>query len=166
MNTKTRTPIIRQRPMEDAGQSLVELALVLPLFVLLLFGAVEVARLAYASIEVGNAARAGASYAAQNHTTASDTTNISLAATNEAPNITSLSATTSYSCSCESSTGTVTSFSSCVNTVTNLTTCPSPSRIVETVTVNTSAPVDTAFHFPGIPNSITLQGQAIMRVEQ
>jgi Flp pilus assembly protein TadG len=152
--------------MEDAGQSLVELALVLPLFVLLLFGAVEVARLAYASIEVGNAARAGASYAAQNHTTASDTTNISLAATNEAPNITSLSATTSYSCSCESSTGTVTSFSSCVNTVTNLTTCPSPSRIVETVTVNTSAPVDTAFHFPGIPNSITLQGQAIMRVEQ
>jgi Flp pilus assembly protein TadG len=166
MNTKTRTPIIRQRPTEDAGQSLVELALVLPLFVLLLFGAVEVARLAYASIEVGNAARAGASYAAQNHTTASDTTNISLAATNEAPDITSLSATTSYSCSCESSTGTVTSFSSCSNTVTNLTTCASPSRIVETVTVNTSAPVDTAFHFPGIPNSITLQGQAIMRVEQ
>jgi Flp pilus assembly protein TadG len=166
MNTKTKTPIIRQRSTEDAGQSLVELALVLPLFVLLLFGAVEVARLAYASIEVGNAARAGASYAAQNHTTASDTTNIRLAATNEAPNITSLSATPSHSCSCESSTGTVTSFSSCSSTVTNLTTCASPSRIVETVTVTTSAPVNTAFHFPGIPNSITLQGQATMRVEQ
>jgi Flp pilus assembly protein TadG len=166
MKTTNRNPIIRQKLAEDAGQSLVELALVLPLFVLLLFGAVEVARLAYASIEVNNAARAGASYAAQNHTTASDTTNISLAATNEAPNITSMSATTSYSCYCESSTGTITSLSSCSSGVTNLTTCASPSRIVETVTVNTSAPVDTAFHFPGIPNSITLQGQAMIRVEQ
>jgi Flp pilus assembly protein TadG len=138
----------------------------LPVFLLLLLGAVEIGRLAYASIEVGNAARAGASYAAQNHTTASDTTNISLAATQEAPNITSLTATTSYSCSCESVSGTVTTLSSCSNTVTNLTTCPSPSRIVETVQVNTSASVDTAFHFPAIPNSVTMQGQAIMRVEQ
>lgn len=166
MKTKSRTPIIRQKLPEDAGQSLVELALVLPMFVLLLFGAVEVGRLAYASIEVNNAARAGASYAAQNHTTASDAPNISLAATQEAPDITSLSATTTLSCSCEDSTGNVTTFSSCSKTITNLTTCPSPSRIVETVTVNTSAPVDTAFHFPAIPNSITLTGQASMRVEQ
>jgi Flp pilus assembly protein TadG len=168
MKTNTLTAIIRQKVTEEIGQALVELALILPMFLLLLLGAVAVGRLAYASIEVGNAARAGASYAAQNHTTASDTTNISLAATQQAPNITSLSATTSYSCTCESISGTVTSFSSCSKTITNLTTCPSPSRIVETVQVNTSAPVDTAFRFPllGIPSSITLQGQAIMRVEQ
>lgn len=158
--------VLRYHVRLNMGQAFVELALVLPVFTLLLVGIVEVGRLAYASIEVNNAARAGVAYAAQTETTAADATNIRLAATQDAPNITSLSATTSYSCSCESSTGTVTSFASCVNTVTNLTACPSPSRIVVFVQVNTTAPVATLFHFPGIASTVTLRGQAIMRVQQ
>jgi Flp pilus assembly protein TadG len=158
--------MFRRNLGEDKGQAFVELALVLPIFILLLVGAVEVGRLAYASIEVSNAARAGVAYAAQNHTTAEDSTNIQLAANNDAPEITSLTATPSYSCSCEGSTGTMTTFASCSNTVANLTTCPSPSRIVLYVQVTTSAPVNTIFHFPGIPSTVTLRGFASMRAEQ
>jgi len=158
--------MFRCDPREDKGQAFVELALVLPIFILLLVGAVEVGRLAYASIEVSNAARAGVAYAAQSHTTAQDTANIKTAATNDAPEITSLTAATSYSCSCESSTGTITAFSSCSNTVTNLTTCLSPSRIVVDVQVTTTAQVNTIFHFPGIPSTVTLNGYATTRTEQ
>jgi Flp pilus assembly protein TadG len=152
---------------EDRGQAFVELALILPVFILLLVGAAEVGRLAYAAIEVNNAARAGVAYAAQSHTTASDTLStggIVLAAQTEAPNVTSLTATATLSCSCESSAGVMPTPGSCTGVT--LTSCPSPSRIVEFVQVNTTAPVNTVFHFPGIPSSVTLQGNATMRVVQ
>ncbi len=160
-------PMLRHYLREDIGQAFVELALILPVFVLLLVGAAEVGRLAYASIEVNNAARAGVAYAAQNHTTASDTSStggIVLAATSEAPEVTSMTATATLSCSCESSTGTMPTPGSCTGVT--LTSCASPSRIVEFVQVNTTAPVSTNFHFPGIPSSVTLRGYAIMRVQQ
>jgi hypothetical protein len=44
--------------------------------------------------------------------------------------------------------------------------CPSPSRIVLYVQVTTTAPVNTIFHFPGIPSTVTLRGFATMRAEQ
>jgi Flp pilus assembly protein TadG len=160
--------MFRHRLRESNGQAFVELALVLPIFILLLVGAVEVGRLAYASIEVSNAARAGVAYGAQNGTTASDFPHIQLAAQKDAPNISTLTATATLSCSCETSAGVLGTVGSCDKGVINLTSCPSPSHIVEYVhvTTTTTAPVNTLFHFPGIPSSITFNGFALMRVEQ
>ncbi len=76
--------MLRHRMTPDNGQAFVELALVLPVFTLMLVGIAEVGRLAYASIEVNNAARAGVAYAAQTNTTAADATNITLAAKQDA----------------------------------------------------------------------------------
>lgn len=45
---------------EQKGQALVEMALVIPLFFILLFGVIEMGRIGYAYITVSNAARAGA----------------------------------------------------------------------------------------------------------
>lgn len=45
---------------EQHGQALVEMALVLPLFFLLLFGVIEMGRIGHAYITVSSAARAGA----------------------------------------------------------------------------------------------------------
>ena len=160
--------MLRRHLSLDKGQALIELALVLPVFTLMLVGIAEFGRLAYASIEVNNAARAAASYAAQTNTTAADSTNITLAAKQDAADIVSsdLTATPAYSCSCESNTGTITALNSCSKTDVNLTACASPSRIVVFVQVNTSAPVATLFHFPGFPSTVTLQGQATVRVQQ
>ena len=158
--------MFRRDLREDKGQAFVELALVLPIFVLLLVGIAEVGRLAYATIEVSNAARAGVAYAGQNHTTAQDSTNIQLAATQDAPDVTSLTATTSQSCACESSAGVMGAFGSCTSISTAAGSCPSPSRIVLYVQVITTAPVNTVFHFPGIPSTVTLHGFATTRVEQ
>jgi hypothetical protein len=154
---------------EDAGQAFVELALILPVFILLLVGGVEVGRIAYADIEVSNAARAGVAYAMQGHSTvaASQFTNIENAAKQDAPDIHSLVVDPPVlTCYCESSAGATTALASCLPADANLTKCPSPSSIVIYVEVDTHAQIDTAFHFPGIPNLVTLRGKAVMRVEQ
>lgn len=51
--------MIRRLWKGEHGQALVEMALVLPLFFLLLFGVLEMGRIGYSYITVSNAARAG-----------------------------------------------------------------------------------------------------------
>jgi len=51
--------MIRRLGKEEYGQALVEMALVLPLFLLLLFGVIEMGRVGFAYISVSNAAGAG-----------------------------------------------------------------------------------------------------------
>src|SRR6202035_1951270 len=75
---------------DDIGQALVELALMLPIFLVLIWGGVEVGRLAYADIEISNAARAGVAYAMQSNAFASNSTGIQNAAKQDAPEITNL----------------------------------------------------------------------------
>lgn len=165
---RTRVTILSHCLGGNIGQAFVELALVLPIFIILLVGAAELGRLAYAAIEVNNAARAGVAYASQSHTTAGDTGTsggIVLAAQADAPNITDLTATATQTCACESTAGVLTS-ADCSTISTAAGSCPSPSRIQVFVQVNTSAPIATLFHLPGIPSSLTLKGQASMRVVQ
>jgi Flp pilus assembly protein TadG len=157
ISRKGRQSMFRRNLQKDTGQALLELALVVPIFSLLLLGAVEYGRLAYAAIEVANAARAGAAYASQNHVTAdaSDPTNlanIQAAATQDAPDVGSIVATASNTCSCSDGTSGVT----CANAGT---TCISPGRILESVQVNTTATVNLGASF-------TLHGSANMRVIQ
>jgi Flp pilus assembly protein TadG len=167
---KRREIMIAQRiPVhDDNGQAFVELALVLPMLTLLIVGGVELGRLAYADIEVSNAARAAVAYAMQNHSTAAPEAYpaITAAATQDAPEIHSLVVDPPIlTCYCETKLGVTTAFPSCAPGVANTTACASPSVIVEYVQVNTSASIDTVFHLPAIPNSVTLRGTAIMRVE-
>lgn len=143
----------------NRGQALVELALIFPIFILLLVGAAEFSRLAYDAIEVSNAARAGVAYGAQSHITASDTTGIQLAATQDAPNVSGITATASNFCTCSSNGATL----ACS---TSLNTCVSPDRVIEYVQVNTTATAGPLFNYPGLKHTFTLSGQAIMRVEQ
>jgi Flp pilus assembly protein TadG len=58
------------------GQSLAELALVTPVILLLVLGAVDFGRAYFAHVSVTNAARNGADYAAQNDSAAADTAGI------------------------------------------------------------------------------------------
>jgi hypothetical protein len=81
-------------------QSAVELALSVPLLIVLPLAAVEFGRIFYTQISVTNAARAGVQYGAQNITTASDTNGTQQAALADAPNITGLTATASHFCQC------------------------------------------------------------------
>lgn len=143
---------------ESQGGSLVELALIMPIFTLLLVGAVDFARLAYAGIEVSNGARAGVLYGAQNHTTAMDATGMKLAAVNEAADVSPVTATANSSCTCTNGT---------VITCSNAgTLCVSPARTLEYVQVTTSTTVNPVFTYFTLPSTVTLNGSATMRVLQ
>lgn len=149
------TLLHRTSTQEDIGSAFVELALMLPIFFVLLVGVAEFGRLAYAGIEISNAARAGVAYGAQSHITASDSTGMQTAATNDGPNVSGLNATATHFCSCSNGTASTCAPTDC-----------SGARIIEYVQVNTSATVDPLFYCPGLPRTYTLSGQAIMRVEQ
>lgn len=174
-------PAIKYRARGDCGGALVELALIAPLFIALIVAGAELGRLAYAAIEVSNAARAGVAYGAQNHATAAETGTIASGindaidqtAVNEASNVTDMTATSSTSCICQTvntATGAVTTTS--ISCGTAGTTCGESTIsgkvniVVEYVSVNTQATVSTLFRYPGLPPSFTLNGSAQMRVGQ
>ena len=120
----------------------------------MMVGTVEMTRVVNASIEVANAAKAGAQYGCKNGYTAQDTTGIATAAANEVPNLT-VSTISSSACSCSDGTA-----STCLNSD-----CPN-SHIEQTVTVNTSATLSATIQLPGLPKTFTVKGESIQRVEQ
>jgi Flp pilus assembly protein TadG len=161
---------VRSARTSERGSSLVEAAL-LAIFVLipLLIGAIDFGRACYVSIEVANAARAGAQYGSQSQVAMADSTHIATVAENEAPDI-SLACggganpcwvsgypKSAWGCECSNTStasgGTVGS-TSC--------TCPS-GHVVDFVLVTTKATYTPIFNFRGLFSPITLNSQAKMR---
>lgn len=142
--------LLRNLQHTQEGGALVESALTLPVLVLLLLGAAEFSRVAYTSLEVVSAARAGVSYGAETGGTTSDTTGITYAAQNDAGNLTGLTVT-SVSSSYVCSDGTAS---------TGLNTDCSASHIEQTLTVQTQMKMDPLIHVPGLPTTYTINGQA------
>jgi Flp pilus assembly protein TadG len=137
---------------EDGG-ALIEAALTLPVLVLMVLGAAEFTRVAYTSLEVVSAAKAGVSYGAESGGTTSDTTGITYAAQNDAGNLTGLTVltpTSSYKCS----DGAAIDSSKALNTQ-----CSS-SHIEQTLTVQTQMTMDPLVHVPGLPTQYTVNGLA------
>ncbi len=137
------------------GQSIMEMAAVLPVLVVLLLAATDFARLYYTNLEVVNAARAGAQYGSQSNITAADIGGMKTAALNDASNLSGMSASASQ-CTCMTSTV----VASCPTSY-----CTNNAQATF-VTVDTSKAFNTIVRYPMIPSSVTLNGQAIMRVEQ
>lgn len=143
---------------DERGASVLEMALLLPVLLLVLVGLIDFGRAYYLSTEVSAAASAGALYGSQNTTAAQDTTGIATAARSGAPNVSGLTVPTiSLVCECSGSTASV----SCSSPG-----CSSSSHLIEWLTVGTSATYKPLLPYPGIPSPITLAGQATLRVGQ
>lgn len=138
----------------ERGQSLIELALSVPVIAMLIFGSVEVAKVIYASVEVRDAAMAGVQYGTRDPIAASDSAGIQNAAAADAPNLV-ITATSSLSCVCSDG-----STSTCQPTD-----CPN-SNIETVLTVQTQSTIDPLIHLPDLPATYTVQGQAIQKVLQ
>jgi Flp pilus assembly protein TadG len=96
------------------------------MLLLLLVAGIEIGRLAYADIEVSNAARAGVAWAMQSHAAAAQPLNIEAAAKLDAPDLPNLVVDPPIlTCYCETSAGVTTGFASCAIGVAN-TTLPKP----------------------------------------
>ena len=142
----------------EEGSALVELALSLPMLCLMLLGAAEFARIAYAAIEVTNAAHSAAVYASSSSAAAADSTGITNAATGDSPNLAGSSAISvnppSLSCACSNTLYTPTSCSD------NSTCISHNAAMITTVTVKTQTTFSPMVSLPGWNPTITVQGQS------
>ena len=146
---------MRQTRTLSRAQASVELALSLPLLLMMFLVVIESGRAFYIAICLANAARAGVQYGSQNLTTAGDTAGMQSAATSNAPNLSGMTATATHFCKCSDG-----SASTCLSTD-----CAASHRLVYTQ-VNTSASYAPLISFMGILPSMTVPGKAVMRVDQ
>ena len=140
----------------ECGASLVELALVLPLLLLLVLGAVDLGRAYYLSMEVAGAAHAAATYGSQNPT---DTAGMKAVAQDDAPSITLSYPTLSYGCECSDGTGYSVNCASAPS-------CASTTEVYRVdITVTGTYTTWFPWHWFGglIPASITISNSASMR---
>ncbi len=152
----------------ERGQSLIEVALLTPLLAGLLLGVIEIGRYAYISVLVGNAAHAGALYAAQGLAYAYYPPGITAAAKsdyqNNGQNPSTLTVSAPiYACGCESQ-GVMTPSACSTSASPTAGICATGQDWVETVSVTASGTYKALFNYPWIPSSITVSATSTMNV--
>lgn len=140
---------------------MVEVAVALPLLIVIVIGTTDLARVYYMAIELQNAARAGAQYGAQNVVTAADTTVMKSTAVAAAVNINTVSAFATENCFCASDSNPQVSSVACSGT------CSSGQHVVVSVTVTAASTFSLiAFYpMPGIPHSFSVFRGATLRAQ-
>ena len=136
----------RIRPSQK-GSLMLEFALGSTLLFLSLFGPADFGRLFYYSIEVANAASAGAMYGSYKSSNMTDTDGIQTAAKSEAPEISTLKVESSVVC--QDDTG-------------NSELCNAPGAY-QYVKVTTSYTFQTIVSYPLLPSSVKLSKTVMMR---
>jgi Flp pilus assembly protein TadG len=152
----------------ESGSSMVEMAVILAFLGLpMILGTAQMGLLIYDSIEISNAAHAGAEYGMQSLTFASDTANIKAAAQTEATDFgTSLTATPTTYYACSAAIGGTRYTGTNAQSNANSACTGGSNHALEFIQVVTSASVTPAIHLPGLPSSYTLSATAVMEVEQ
>lgn len=143
-----------RKALSQRGVASVEMALMLPVLVLLLLGVIDVSRAAFIGIKVINAASTGALYGAQGPAFAVDTSAIGQAAQDDA-SISGMSVSSSVFCECSDGSASTCSAGDC-----------SSSRMMSFVQVDTSASWTPMFSYPGIPSSVALKGHSVVQVSE
>lgn len=144
----------------DDGSAAVELAVVLPVLLLLVMGVVDFGHIFVTSVAVANAARSGAQYGAQNTATSGDNTGMNNAATTDFPAaLGTLTVNSQRQCRCSSGDAPVTGVACATLTCG---TYGEPRVFVE-VTANQS--VNLLFRYPGFAATIPVVRTATVRVQ-
>lgn len=136
----------------EKGSSVLELALLIPLLVVLLMGVTELSRMFSAAMGVSQAARAGAAYGMQHGLASADLKAIENATLLSGREVPGLMATVTRVCLCSNG-----SEIPCGGEA-----CPGKRGYIR---VATEAEFRTSGRYPGIPDRIRLTGQAVLRHE-
>ncbi len=148
-------PFLKELCSSVAGGAAVELAVVLPVLLLLAVGVSDLGRVFFTGITVANAARAGAQWGAQSTATSTDTVNMNLAATNDAADAGAVTVSSRSFCRCDAG-----EIGDC--TTGN---CGAYGNYRLYVEVTVTKAVNLIFGYPGLPSSVTLSRTATFRVQ-
>ena len=150
------TPTWQRRVRSERGAALIEMAVISPLLLLLVFGAGDFGRIMYHAQTLTNAARAGAAFAVQTTGYLTDSAGIQLAADEEAQNIGPITVTSQRVCECPGGTVVSCTGSSCAG-------YGAVQAFVEVTATTTFTPLTASF--PGIPGSTLLTRVAKVRAQ-
>ena len=151
----TRLRMGRLPSRSDRGGAIIEMVVLSPLLIVLVFGAGDFARVMYHAITLTNAARAGAAYGAQSNGQLADTTGIRLAAEQEAQNIGAIAVTSQRVCECGGTAVACTAAS-----------CPGYGAVLAFSEVTATQTFTTLTgSFPGIPASVPVTRVAKVRAQ-
>jgi Flp pilus assembly protein TadG len=145
------------RRLSERGIAVTEMALLVPLLLLLAIGVAEFGRVFYTAITLSHAARAGVQYGAQNNAKSGDFSGMVKAAQDEAKDLGLgvISASGERFCRCPD--GTV------VNCLTG--TCAGIGAPEIYVRVTTQTTFTTLASYPGVPSSVALTRVAVLRAQ-
>jgi Flp pilus assembly protein TadG len=153
----------------QAGNALVEFAVIAPFMIVLIVGIIDLGRFAFFSIQVANAARAGAAYGSQSIGTAFNPTGMAAAVVADvSPNpigtITASPAPTFlYGCYDTTNASLATPFPAATTASGGCSV--STQTPVPYVKVNATGTLSSLFKVPFIPQNITITSTSIMRVQ-
>ena len=145
------------RSTSSRGTSTVEMAMILPVLLLLTLGAVDLGRVFYDAVGVANAARAGLSYGSLSKAYSQDTTKITEVANADAvtmPGGVTLNVTRICHCVINNIHTPV----DCENT------CPGALEPWVYLKAQASKTYSTLFPFPGIPDGVSITRDAYIQV--
>jgi Flp pilus assembly protein TadG len=162
ISKKIKAIVLPTMLSDETGSSLVEMALLLPVLILLLMGVADFGRAYYLAIEVSHAASTAAIYGSQYPP---DTSGMKYAAVQDAavqdaqdvPGFSRASVVVTSGCECSDG-------SSAIAACTGTPACAN--NVVNYVQVNTTASYRAMLPYPGIPSPITLKGSARIRAGQ
>ncbi len=151
----------RKNPRRQRGNAVIEFAIAMPMLLLLMFGAIDFARVYYHAVTLANAAGTGAFYGAQNNVTAGHYDGMSQRAREDSLDIPTMSASSSRFCDCPQ--GYEITGKKTVDCLTEL--CPGYGMPRAYARVQTSEAFTTVVPWPGVPDSLTVGRIATMRVQ-
>ena len=146
---------IRFFSSDERGTSAVELALLLPVIILIAMGVADYSRVLTTSITLASAAKTGAQFGAQNTAKSGDTAAMNTAARQDGAEAGTITATSARTCRCE--TGTV------VNCITG--SCGAYGAPGVYVAVTATRAVTMLFKYPGMRSTINVSRTATLRVQ-
>lgn len=144
---------VRRLAVDEGGQSLLELAVATPFLLLLLAGCIDYGRFMYDGIQLGNAAKAGVAYGAQNPNTAADTPGMINSATADASGVASPIATATQYPIC--SDGSAPTGNSCT---------AASAHVLNYVTVTIAGTFTPMIQLAGLVNPLTITKTAVEQV--
>jgi Flp pilus assembly protein TadG len=166
------SPRLRRSRGSEAGAAFVELAIAVPVLIVLLAGVGDFARLFYWGIELSDAARAAAQYGSASLSNSADTAGMKSMGAAAAADISLTSSDISMSLSCVCSDGTGSTFSATSPSANNCavaaaTACPtSGTHRILMVTATATKTFSSIMRVPPLPSSLTLTRTATERVSQ
>jgi Flp pilus assembly protein TadG len=139
-----------------AGGAAVELAVMLPVLLLIAIGVSDLGRVFFTGITVANAARAGAQWGSMNPVNSANPAGMNLAATDDAADAAPITVSSRSFCRCDAGELDCLDGGDCGVAY---------GAYRSYVEVTVSKTVDLIFSYPGLPTSVTLSRTATFRVQ-